>query len=343
MSWWERFNDLPLNFIVITSNKHIPVHIGVPLTDQPPLDEALRLQTFKAMRSISGIDDGQRVTAAIAIDDGRHNKQGLIKRSELYAESRMKKNLTWLLRRKKANCFDVGEVEQSIRPRAVATVNEYLSYAKSRFGEGTAGALYWFYGQRVVLRHSADSAIGMRSAIDRSVSTFLAEAEGGLIVVGDSSFGTNRKGALPSLHRSWVKALSRGVNGRLARLDKKGIWMDKKDPELVPRGAFWIYRAKEFNTSKKCSRCYHETQFYHRKASQDGTPASDILRVKHCKHCGHYFHRDGMAASAIVTIAADSLLNGMRLSVLSDKKWSLHTQLVCRVSKNDFRKHSRLC
>jgi hypothetical protein len=284
------------------------------------------------MRSISGIDDGQRVTAAIAIDDGRDHKQGLFKRSELYAKSRMKKNLSWLFRRKKANCFDVNDVEQSIKPRAVATVTDYLDYAKSRFGEGTAGALYWFYGQRVVLRHLADSGIGMRSALDRSVSSFLAEAEGGLIVVGDAGFSTARKGALASLHRAWIKALSRGVGARLTRLDKKEIWMDPDEPALVPKGAFWIYRTNEYNTSQCCSRCWQRTESYHRKAQLDGTPATDILRIKHCVTCGRYFHRDGMAASSIVTVAADALLDGTRLDALCNKKWFPQTIKVCCAS-----------
>jgi len=107
--------------------------------------------------------------------------------------------------------------------------------------------------------------------------------------------------------------------------------MDPNDHTLVPKGAFWIYRAKEYNTSKRCSRCWQKTDFYHRQQLPDGTSAADILRIKHCWNCGQYFHRDGMAASAIVTIAADALLDGSRLYALCDEKWKTRKQTV-RVS-----------
>jgi len=286
------------------------------------------------MRSISGIDEGQRVTAAYAIDDGQQHRQGFVKRAELYANSRMKQNMRWLRDRKERNSFDVGEVEQSIKPRATASVAEYYDYIMSR--HAVIGALYWFYGQRAILRKLADSAIGLRTSIDKSIEEFLQVAGGGMVVVGDGGFGTGRRGNLASLHRRWLKSLGGQIKAKMKQLDKRGVWMglpeqgqellmdppDQRQELVVPKGAFWLFWAREHNTSQRCPRCWGKLKIYHRERSPDGTPAADILRLKKCLACKRYFHRDGLAASAIVTIAADALLRQHRPFVLCSSKWT---------------------
>src|SRR4051812_35173806 len=87
-------------------------------------------------------------------------------------------------------------------------------------------ALYRFYGQRVVLQHSADSAIGMRSALDWLVLSCLAEAEGGRADCCRGCRPVGRSG------RVWIKALSR--EWVLARQEGD---LDPDDPVLIPKGA----------------------------------------------------------------------------------------------------------
>ena len=54
------------------------------------------------------------------------------------------------------------------------------------------------------------------------------------------------------------------------------------------------------------------------------------------EHCGRYFHRDGMAASAIVTMVVDSLLEGARLQALCDDRRRATRRTVIALSNIGF-------
>jgi Putative transposase DNA-binding domain len=107
---------------------------------------------------------------------------------------------------------------------------------------------------------------------------------------------------------------------RKIQLEMKGQKTDYDEPDLIPRGLFFLTTANEFNTSQRCPRCHEQTDFYTRPSSGGKAPA-EILRLKKCSRCEIIFHRDGMAATSLATIGLQALLNGSRPTAFCDPEW----------------------
>ena len=160
-----------------------------------------------------------------------------------------------------------------------------------------------------------------RAALDRSVASFLRVAESGLIVVGDAQFDVTTKGQAASKHELWLRTLLRHVEEKRKRLERNGIVRDLDQPWLVPRGLFWVVGAEEYNTSQKCPRCFGPAEVYTTPPGRDGTPRQRIQRLKTCTTCRKVFHRDGMAATSLVTIGVEAFLHNTRPAAFCHPDW----------------------
>ena len=223
-------------------------------------------------RVVIGIDLGKRYTiGACALGGDIRGRRNLTIKYDALNEPR-KLYERWLEQYKENSTTNVLKAEEEPVARQEAeTLEKYLDRMLKRWS-----VLYDFYGSTTVMKRTWDMRKALRGQQDKAISAVIRMIPGAnshekttetanvpIFAVGDGKFSTTA---------SYHESVSRRMLKKVRALGYKAIGLD------------------EDFTSKMCPCCNRLVEWI-------------SMRIKYCRHCHKFFHRDVMAGENMANVA----------------------------------------
>lgn len=233
----------------------------------------------------------------------RRGLQLCVRRQEAYGLT--DPNARWLEDKKDREKINDIEAHISRQVTGAGNPHAYMAKLRSYQSNSNKDILRNFYSRPSVLRKKWEIQRSIRSRLD-SICDLLLES------VKQASNNEETK-----------VLVGVGMDGQSAGPARKGARapMDEKFLEALKRKAkshdFPLVRLNEYCTSQICPHCLQLgkevfTEYLKRMPSNPSPEAEpyDVLRVKTCRVCHKYFHRDGMAAQNMALMMETLLVAG---------------------------------